>query len=111
MTEQPGRWRRWRDRARQPRPPTGDDAGFAGGQFGPLAFLGLLIGGIFGWLLSSGALPVPGWLPVTVGEPLRQAAIFAALGALVAGGIGLLADLTATVAAADDETTPPLKQR
>ena len=111
MAEQPGRWRRWRDRARQPRRDTSDYVGFAGGQFGPLAFLGLLIGGIFGWLLSSGAMPVPGWLPVTIGEPLRQALIFAAIGALAAGGIGLLADLAAAIAGSDDESNPPIDQR
>ena len=56
-------------------------------------------------------MPVPGWLPVTVGEPLRQALIFAAIGALVAGSIGLLADLAATIAESDDEPKPSIDQR
>lgn len=107
MAERHGRLRRWQQRARQPRADEPDDVGFAGSQVGPLALLGLLIGGILGWLLSSGALPTPGWLPITPGEPLRAALIFGTLGALAAGGIGLLADLGAKIMQAEEAQAPP----
>ncbi len=60
---------------------------------GPLAFLGALVGGIAGWLLSAGALPRPDFLPAPPGEPLQAALLFAVLG-LVGGGIlGTIAHL------------------
>lgn len=106
------RWRagmgRWRQRASRPTLEIAEDEGFAGSQIGPLALLGLIIGGIFGWLLASGAMPTPPWLPVTPDEPLRAALIFGAAAALGAGGLGLLIDLSARIVRLDQESpTPP----
>jgi len=61
-------------------------------QAGPLAFLGAIVGGIAGWLLSAGAVPRPDFLPVPPGAPLQATLLFAALGLL--GGIAQLADRT-----------------
>lgn len=60
---------------------------------GPLASLGAIIGGIAGWLLSTGALPRPNFLPAPPGEPLQAACIFAALGLLGGGILGTIAYL------------------
>lgn len=107
-----GSWRagveKWVQRARRPAQTiTAHDDGFTGSQIGPLTLLGLIIGAIVGWLLASGALPTPDWLPVTPGEPLRAALIFGAVAALGVGGIGLLIDLSARIARRDEETTQP----
>ena len=104
------RWRagagKWVQRARRPaQTMTAHDNSFAGSQIGPLAFLGLIIGGIVGWLLASGAMPTPGWLPVTPGEPLRAALIFGAIAALGGGGIGLLIDISERLVHLQDEAT------
>ncbi len=66
-------------------------------QAGPLAFLGAIVGGIAGWLLSAGAVPRPDFLPVPPGAPLQATLLFAALGLLgggILGGIAQLADRT-----------------
>lgn len=72
---------------------------------GPLAFLGAIVGGIAGWLLSAGAVPRPGFLPTLPAEPLQAALLLAVLGLLgggILGGIAYLADRTQAA-----ETPPP----
>ena len=107
-----GRWRTrvgdWRQRARRPTQTiTAHDDDFTGSQIGPLTLLGLIIGAIVGWLLASGAMPTPDWLPVTPGEPLRAALIFGAVAALGAGSVGALIDLSARIARLDEEASKP----
>lgn len=62
-------------------------------NIGPLAFLGAIVGGIGGWLTSSGALPHPAFLPIPPGEPFKTGLIVAALGLLAGAILGGLADL------------------
>jgi hypothetical protein len=69
----------------------------AGARAEPLAFLGAVVGGIVGWLLSAGAVPHPDFLPAPPDQPLQAALVFAALGAFgggILGGIARLADRT-----------------
>jgi hypothetical protein len=78
------------------RPPR-HDAIAAVAHAGPLAFLGAIVGGIAGWLLSAGAVPRPSFLPPPPGASLEGALLFAALGLLggaILGSIAYLADRT-----------------
>ena len=71
---------------------------------GPLAFLGAIIAGIAGWLLSAGALPRPGFLPLPPAEPIRAGLLYAAIGLVLGGVIGGIAHLADR---AQDEEMPP----
>lgn len=57
---------------------------------GPSAATGAWVGGLFGLLTGSALLFVPGAGPLIVLGPLAAAAIGAAQGALVAGGVGAI---------------------
>ena len=57
---------------------------------GPSAATGAWVGGLFGLLAGSALLFVPGAGPLIVLGPLAAAAIGAAQGALVAGGVGAI---------------------
>ncbi len=81
-----------------------DDAAIPGEQVWSLAAGGTLIGAILGWLTASGALPHPAFLPIPENAILTTTLVCAALGALVSGLLGLLADLSDRSHAADTGT-------
>lgn len=97
----------WGRRGQRSRDEDVSEAEFAGSQAGPLALLGGIIGGIFGWLMSSGALPHPSSLPIPAAEPLRTAVALGVLGALVAGLLGALTDQAAKDDPEEAETITP----
>ncbi len=98
---------KWGWRGQRARDEGVSGAEFTGSQAGPLALLGGIIGGISGWLMSSGALPHPASLPIPPVEPLRTALVLGALGALVAGLLGVLTDWAAKGEQQEAETIAP----
>lgn len=90
--------------------PVHHDAATSEHQAGMLALLGLCTGSCLGWLLASGSLPWPSWLPL---QQIGQFWLVAGLGiasAFTAGLVGWLFDISSTLihlaTACDDETTP-----
>ena len=75
-----------------------------GEQFWSLAALGALIGALLGWLTASGALPHPAFLPIPANAIPATALVCAAIGALVSGVLGLIADLSDRAQATDAPT-------
>lgn len=80
------------------------DAKMPGGQVWSLAVVGALIGAILGWLTASGALPHPAFLPIPENALLPTTLSCAAIGALISGVLGFLADLSDRWQAADTST-------
>ena len=75
-----------------------------GEQVWTLAALGALIGALLGWLTASGALPHPAFLPIPANAILTTTLVCAAIGALISGLLGLIADLSERSQAADTLT-------
>ena len=94
-----GRWHRLRTQNQSL-----SDAETPGEQSWSLAAVGALIGAILGWLTASGALPHPAFLPIPENALLTTTLVCAAIGALVSGLLGLLADLSDRSHAADTVT-------